>query len=57
MIPVLCGFGYWVMQHSGGRFCPFTAHWNRTEEKIHRGDFSDFFARGGIVHRPTDFNE
>ena len=54
IIPVLCGLGYWVMHESNiNRNCPFTVHWNHTEEKLRR-DYYDFFTRGGILHRPTE---
>jgi len=53
IIPVLCGLGYWVMHESKiDRNCPFTVHWNHTEEKL-RKVYYDFFTRGGILHRPT----
>ena len=52
-IPVLCGLGYWVMHESNiDSNCPFTVHWNHTEEKLRRV-YYDFFTRGGILHRPT----
>ena len=54
IIPVLCGLGYWVMQESNiDRNCPFTVHWNNTEEQLRR-DYYDFFTHGGILHRPTE---
>ena len=54
IIPVLCGLGYWVMHESNiDRNCPFTVHWNHTEEKLRRV-YYDFFTRGGILHRPTE---
>jgi len=56
VIPVLCGLGYWVMHETNmdhiDRGCPFTVHWNHTEEKL-RMDYYDFFTRGGILLRPT----
>ena len=53
VIPVLCGLGYWVMHESIiDHDCPFTVHWNHTEEKIRRV-YYDFFTRGGVLHRPT----
>ena len=55
VIPVLCGLGYWVMHESDidriDSSCPFTVHWNHTEEKIRRV-YYDFFTRGGVLHRP-----
>ena len=57
IIPMLCGLGYWVMHETNmdhiDRGCPFTVHWNHTEEKL-RMDYYDFFTRGGILHRPTE---
>ena len=54
IIPVLCGLGYWVMHESNiDHDCPFTVHWNNTEERL-RMDYYDFFTRGGILHRPTE---
>ena len=54
IIPVLCGLGYWVMHESIiDHDCPFTVHWNNTEERL-RMDYYDFFTRGGILHRPTE---
>ena len=58
VIPVLCELGFWVMHENTDRIdsgCPFTIHWNHDEEKIHRV-YYDFFARGGILHRPTNVN-
>ena len=53
VIPVLCGLGYWVMHETNiDSSCPFTVHWNHTEEKIRRV-YYDFFTRGGILFRPT----
>ena len=52
VIPVLCGLGYWVMHESIiDHDCPFTVHWNHTEEKIRRV-YYDFFNRGGILYHP-----
>ena len=52
VIPVLCGLGYWVMHESIiDHDCPFTVHWNHTEEKIRRV-YYDFFTRGGILYHP-----
>ena len=52
VIPVLCGLGYWVMHESIiDHDCPFTVHWNHTEEKLRRV-YYDFFSRGGVLHRP-----
>ena len=54
IIPVLCGLGYWVMRESNiDPLCPFTVHWNNTEEQLRR-NYYDFFTRGGILHRPTE---
>ena len=54
IIPVLCGLGYWVMHESNiDHDCPFTVHWNNTEERL-RMHYYDFFTRGGILHRPTE---
>ena len=54
IIPVLCGLGYWVMHESNiDHNCPFTVHWNNTEEQLRR-DYYDFFTRGGILHRPAE---
>jgi len=54
IIPVLCGLGYWIMHESNiDRHCPFTVHWNNTEEQLRRV-YYDFFSRGGILHRPTE---
>ena len=59
VIPVLCELGYWVMLQSNidriDSGCPFAIHWNHDEEKIHRV-YYDFFARGGVLHRPTNVN-
>ena len=56
VIPVLCGLGYWVMHETNMDYidtsCPFTVHWNHTEEKIRRV-YYDFFTRGGILLRPA----
>ena len=53
VIPVLCGLGFWVMHETNiDSSCPFTVHWNHTEEKLRRV-YYDFFNRGGILHRPT----
>ena len=53
VIPVLCGLGFWVMHETNiDSSCPFTVHWNHTEEKIRRV-YYDFFTRGGILFRPT----
>ena len=55
IIPVLCGLGYWVMHESNiDHNCPFTVQWDHgtTEEKL-RKVYYGFFARGGILHRPT----
>ena len=53
VIHVLCGLGYWVMHKSDiDHNCPFTVHWNHTEEKL-RKQYYDFFSRGGVLHRPT----
>ena len=50
--PVLCGLGYWVMHESIiDHDCPFTVHWNHTEEKLRRVYYG-FFSRGGALHRP-----
>ena len=52
IIPVLCGLGYWVMHESNiDHDCPFTVHWDHTEEKLRRV-YYDFFSRGGVLHRP-----
>ena len=52
IIPVLCGLGYWVMRESNiDHDCPFTVHWNHTEEKLRRV-YYDFFNRGGILYHP-----
>ena len=52
VIPVLCGLGYWVMRESNiDHDCPFTVHWNHTEEKLRRV-YCDFFNRGGILYHP-----
>ena len=56
IIPVLCGLGYWVMHESIiDHDCPFTVHWNNTEERL-RMHYFRFFTRGGtcILHRPTE---
>ena len=56
IIPALCELGYWVMREYPidriDSSCPFTVHWNHTEEKIRRV-YYDFFKRGGILFRPT----
>ena len=56
VIPALLSLGYWVMREYPidriDSSCPFTVHWNHTEEKIRRV-YYDFFKRGGILHRPT----
>ena len=52
VIPVLCGLGFWVMHETNiDSSCPFTVHWNHTEEKIRRV-YYDFFTRGGIPCHP-----
>ena len=52
VIPVLCGLGYWVMHESIiDHDCPFTVHWNHTEEKLRRV-YYDFFNRGGVLYHP-----
>ena len=51
IIPVLCGLGYWVLQESHIDHCPFSVHWNHTEEKL-RKVYYNFFSRGGILHHP-----
>ena len=52
IIPVLCGLGYWVMRESNiDHDCPFTVHWNHTEEKLRRV-YYDFFNRGGVLYHP-----
>ena len=55
VIPALLSLGYWVMREYPidriDSSCPFTVHWNHTEEKIRRV-YYDFFKRGGILHRP-----
>ena len=52
VIPVLCGLGFWVMHETNiDSSCPFTVHWNHTEEKLRRV-YYDFFNRGGVLHRP-----
>ena len=52
IIPVLCGLGYWVMHESNiDHDCPFTVHWDHTEEQLRR-DYYDFFTRGGILYHP-----
>ena len=54
VIPVLCSLGYWVMHETNiDSSCPFTVHWNHTEEKL-RKVYYDFFTRGGILHRTTE---
>ena len=54
IIPVLCGLGYWIMHESNiDRNCPFTVLWDQTEEQL-RMDYYDFFARGGVLHRPAE---
>ena len=56
VIPALLSLGYWVMREYPidriDSSCPFTVHWNHTEEKIRRV-YYDFFKRGGILFRPT----
>ena len=52
VIPVLCGLGYWVMHETNiDSSCPFTVHWNHTEEKLRRV-YYDFFNRGGVLYHP-----
>ena len=52
IIPVLCGLGYWVMHESNiDHDCPFTVHWNHTEEKLRRV-YYDVFNRGGVLYHP-----
>jgi len=52
VIPVLCGLGYWVMHETNiDSSCPFTVHWNHTEERLRRV-YYDFFNRGGVLYHP-----
>ena len=58
IIPALCKLGYFVLEDGSvhSQTCPFSVNFNMTEERIRRV-YHGFFARGGILHLPTNISE
>jgi len=57
IIPALCKLGYFVLEdYPASQTCPFSVNFNMTEERIRRV-YHGFFARGGILHLPTNISE
>ena len=57
IIPALCKLGYFVLEdYPASQTCPFSVNFNMTEERIRRV-YHGFFARGGVLHLPTNMGE
>ena len=57
IIPALCKLGYFVLEEKpASQTCPFSVNFNMTEEHIRRV-YHGFFARGGVLHLPTNMGE